>query len=311
MRYGAPGGVSGEQEGDPEMRKRADGFTLVELMVIVLVIGILVAVAVPVFSAVKTRAETNTCHANQRTWAGVVEQIKAAGEEPGAASAGYAKLAMDESVWYAKATGYLKKIPICPTSGESPVYWVYQTPVGGSSNGSLAGCQQDAGIANTWIAGHQLYATTGGAHRFWRIKAVGSLWSTATTTQEIAEISFFEGASITGTNLCRLPGVTVLGSSERDASCPATCANDGLNGWPGWATKTTDYDRWWRIDLGQDNASEVHSIRLVAWWQHLVARSYSLQWSDTGTADDWHTQASALQTENGTANAKVYEFKNL
>jgi len=49
-------------------RPAADmGFTLVELMVVVLVIGILVAIAIPVFQITRARAEQKTCFANQRT----------------------------------------------------------------------------------------------------------------------------------------------------------------------------------------------------------------------------------------------------
>ncbi len=47
---------------------RQEGFTLIELMIVILIIGILVGIAVPVFLAAQNNAKKKTCLSNQRNF---------------------------------------------------------------------------------------------------------------------------------------------------------------------------------------------------------------------------------------------------
>ena len=56
-----------------KMFRKDEGFTLVELMVVVLIIGILIAIAIPVFNVAKANAQKKSCFANQRTLEGAFQ----------------------------------------------------------------------------------------------------------------------------------------------------------------------------------------------------------------------------------------------
>jgi prepilin-type N-terminal cleavage/methylation domain-containing protein len=85
---------------------RESAFTLVEIMIVVAIIGLLAAIAVPNFIHARTTAQMNACINNLRQIDGAIQQW--ALEQ---------KQSQTASVQYSDISPYLKSSVVCPAGG--------------------------------------------------------------------------------------------------------------------------------------------------------------------------------------------------
>ncbi len=83
------------------------GYTLVEILIVVLIIGILLAIAVPSYFNASERARATACRANLRKIQAAKEQWALVNRRPGTATPGWAQLVPQ----------FLQQQPQCPSGG--------------------------------------------------------------------------------------------------------------------------------------------------------------------------------------------------
>src|SRR6266404_4339254 len=86
--------------------RRKSGFTLVEIMIVVAIIGLLAAIAIPNFIKARTTSQQNACINNLRQIDGAVQQWALENKKDAAAKVAFSDI-----------SAYLKNAVTCPSGG--------------------------------------------------------------------------------------------------------------------------------------------------------------------------------------------------
>ena len=136
--------------------KLAAGFTLVEIMIVVLIIGILLAIAIPNFVSARESARAKACVGNLKQIDSASQQYAMDNKLSSTAVVGSGG---NSAVSLLQSSGYLRSVPSCPESGTyyaatsltlSP-YCSISTGTGGTGAGSQSGT--DYAVAGKYYHG--------------------------------------------------------------------------------------------------------------------------------------------------------------
>ena len=116
-------------------KKMQKGFTLVEIMIVVAIIAILAAIAIPNFVKYRTESQQAACESTRASLVTAAENWASKPDNAAATSVDLATLAPPDG------SGYFKKAPVCPDGG------VYELTKNATSGAWECTCTKHAAAA--------------------------------------------------------------------------------------------------------------------------------------------------------------------
>jgi prepilin-type N-terminal cleavage/methylation domain-containing protein len=92
--------------------RRQNGFTLVEIMIVMSIMGIVVAIAIPGFFRQRHLSQQRSCQENLQKIGQAKEQYALENNIASGATV------VETDLYYQNQSGYLKTLPKCPASGD-------------------------------------------------------------------------------------------------------------------------------------------------------------------------------------------------
>jgi type IV pilus assembly protein PilA len=135
------------------MEEREEGFTLIELLVVIIIIGILAAIAIPVFLNQRKKGVDASIKSDLRTIANEEETLATDGT-PYSAAPGTDRLSQNNAFGIAVATdgycikGWNTQGGSGSNDGTGAVYW-YDSKAGGLQPGSVTATKPAGGVCAT------------------------------------------------------------------------------------------------------------------------------------------------------------------